>query len=320
MGMLVDGVWTDEDNRRVAADGSFVRAESAFRDHVSAEGSSGYKAEAGRYHLYVARSCPWAHRTFLYRALKGLEDAISITYAGPQEQGRGWEMTGRTGAYPDPLLGATFMYEVYQQQTGTPRYTGRVTVPVLWDKQTSRIVNNESPEIIRMLNREFNAFAKRDLHDLYPPALRTQIDEWNALIYPGLNNGVYRAGFATVQEKYDEAVHAVFATLDKMEAQLAKTRYLCGERTTEADWRAFPTLIRFDVVYHGHFKCNLRRLVDYPNLWAYTRDLYQHPGVAATVNLDDYRRNYYRNQRNVNPSRVVAIGPQLDLAAPHHRG
>jgi putative glutathione S-transferase len=316
MGMLVNGMWSDQDHRNQG--GAFVRAESAFRDRVTADGSSGYQAEAGRYHLYVAKSCPWAHRTFLYRALKGLEEAISISYLATQMQGKGWEFKNAPGYAPDPLFGASFMYEIYVK--AKPDYTGRVTVPVLWDKQTGRIVNNESPEIIRMLNSEFNAFAKRDMPDLYPEALRADIDRWNELIYRTVNNGVYRAGFATAQDRYDEAVRDVFATFEALETHLATNRYLCGQRITEADWRLFPTLVRFDVAYHGHFKCNLKRLIDYPNLWAYTRELYQWPGVAATVDLEQIKFNYYHGQRQVNPSGVVAIGPKLDFMAPHGRG
>ncbi len=315
MGQLVNGVWTDQDQRHQG--GAFVRPESAFRDRVTADGSSGFKAEAGRYHLYVAKSCPWAHRTMLFRALKGLEDSISITYLATQEQGKGWEFRDAPGYGRDPLFGASFMYEIYAK--AKPDYTGRVTVPVLWDKQTGRIINNESPEIIRMLNSEFNAFATRQVPDLYPADLRAEIDRWNEIIYRGFNNGVYRAGFAVAQDKYEEAVRDVFNTLDKMEAHLAKHRYLCGSRITEADWRAFPTLARFDVAYHGHFKCNLRRLTEYPNVWAYTRELYQWPGVAQTVDLDQIRYNYYRGQRQVNPSGVVAIGPKLDFTAAHGR-
>ncbi|MSQ20846.1 MAG: glutathione S-transferase family protein [Betaproteobacteria bacterium] len=315
MGMMVNGVWTDDDHRNKG--GAFVRAESAFRDRVTADGSSGFKAEAGRYHLYVAKSCPWAHRTMVFRALKGLDEAIPISYLGTPIQGKGWEFTNAPGYTPDPLFGAAFMHEIYAK--AVPNYTGRVTVPVLWDRQSSKIVNNESPEIIRMLNTEFDAFAKRKVHDLYPTALRSDIDRWNDLIYRTINNGVYRAGFATVQEKYDEAVRGVFATLGALESHLMTHRYLCGARTTEADWRLFPTLVRFDSAYHGHFKCNLRRLTDYENVWAYTRDLYQTPGIADTVDLEQIKFNYYHGQRQVNPSGVVAIGPKLEFNAPHGR-
>lgn len=316
MGMLVHGRWTDDDAARTQG-GAFVRPESAFRERIAADGSTPYPPAPGRYHLYCALSCPWAHRTLLLRALKGLEPVISLTLVGPQERQQGWELSGREGPYPDMVNGKHFLHEVYAQ--AVPDYTGRVTVPLLWDKQTGRIVNNESSEIVRMLNREFDALATRPLPDLYPPELRERIDAWNDLIYRTVNNGVYRAGFATEQAKYEEAVHALFTTFDRLEAHLETHRYLCGTRITEADWRLFPTLVRFDVVYHGHFKCNLRRLVDYPNLWGYTRELYQWPGVAATVDLDAYRIGYYRNQVKVNPSRVVAIGPRPHFAEPHGR-
>lgn len=316
MGMLVNGKWTDDDAARLQ-NGAFVRPQSAFRDRVSADGSTDYPAEADRYHLYCAMSCPWAHRTLVYRALKGLEGAISLSLVGPQN-GQGWELSGTGGPYPDLVNGKRYLHEVYT--LAQPDYTGRVTVPVLWDKQTRRIVNNESSEIIRMLDGAFDAFATRDMPELYPEALRPEIDQWNDLIYRTLNNGVYRAGFASEQTAYDVAVRAVFDTLGQIETRLSTQRYLCGSRITEADWRLFPTLIRFDVAYHGHFKCNLKRLVDYPNLWAYTRELYQWPGIAATVDLDAYRYGYYHGQVKVNPSRVVAIGPKLDLAAPHGRG
>ena len=317
MGQLINGQWSDDDTRRVAADGSFLRAESQFRGWVSADGATTHPAESGRYHLYAAVSCPWAHRTLLMRAMKGLEGAISLSLVGPAEQGHGWEMSGSSGPYTDHLHGAHFIYEIYQRAERS--YSGRATVPILWDKASGKIVNNESPEIIRMFNNAFNQFATRDLPDMVPETLKAEIERWNDFIYSSVNNGVYRAGFATQQDKYEDAVRGVFDTLDRLDAHLATHRYLCGKRLTEADVRLFPTLIRFDVVYHGHFKCNLRRLSDYPNLWAYTRDFYQLPGVAGTVDLDAYRFNYYRNQRHVNPSRVVAIGPRLDLTAPHGR-
>jgi putative glutathione S-transferase len=316
MGMLVNGVWTDDDGFRTQG-GAFVRPESSFRDRVTADGTSGFPAERGRYHLYVALSCPWAHRTLVYRALKGLEDAISLTLVGPQEPAHGWTLSGRDGAHADPINGKHAMHEVYT--AAQPDYTGRATVPVLWDKRTGRIVNNESSEIIRMFDTEFDAFATRAVPRLCPPELREEIDRWNDLIYRTVNNGVYRAGFATDQAKYEEAARGVFATFDLLEKHLATHRYLCGDRITEADWRLFPTLVRFDVAYHGHFKCNLRRLIDYPLLWAYTRELYQWPGVATTVDTDAYRLGYYRGQPKVNPSRVVAIGPVLDFTAPHGR-
>jgi putative glutathione S-transferase len=316
MGMLVEGVWKEiaRDTRKTG--GEFVRTESLFRDRVTADGSSGFKAEAGRYHLYVSLACPWAHRTVIYRALKGLEQTITLSEADPVSEPDGWTFANR----PDPVNGVTHLYEVYAR--ARPRYTGRVTVPVLWDSRTGTIVNNESAEIIRMLNREFDAFATRGLPDMYPRALSSEIDRWNELIYRTVNNGVYRAGFATTQEKYKEAVRQLFETFETLEQHLARHRYLCGKRLTEADWRLFTTLVRFDSVYHYHFKCNLYRLVDYPNLWAYTRELYQFPGVAATVDLKQIKQHYYVSQSQVNPSRNVAFCPVLDasdLSEPHGR-
>ena len=321
MGMLVEGVWKDiaRDTRKTA--GEFLRPESVFRDRVTADGSSGFKAEPGRYHLYVALACPWAHRTVVYRALKGLEQVITLSAADPISEPHGWTFTARPGAVADPANGARYLHEVYVKARA--QYTGRVTVPTLWDRKTGTIVNNESSEIIRMLNREFDALATRPLPDMYPEALRGEIDRWNDLIYPTVNNGVYRAGFATAQDRYEEAVKGVFATFDTLERHLAASRYLCGGQITEADWRLFTTLVRFDSVYHYHFKCNLRRLRDYPNLWAYTRELYQYPGVAATVDLRQIKEHYYGSQTRVNPSGVVALGPVLDerdFNEPHGRG
>jgi putative glutathione S-transferase len=316
MGMLVEGVWKDVPRDTRATGGAFVRPESAFRDRVTADGSSGFKAEPGRYHLYVSYACPWAHRTIIYLALKGLEQTITLSAADPISEPHGWTFTRR----PDGANGARHLYEVYVKARSD--YTGRVTVPTLWDRKQGTIVNNESSEIIRMLNVEFDAFATRELPDMYPERLRGEIDRWNELIYPAVNNGVYRAGFATAQDRYEHAVRGLFETFDKLEAHLARHRYLCGERLTEADWRLFPTLARFDSVYHYHFKCNLARLRDYPNLWAYTRELYQYPGVAATVDLQDVKKHYYGSQIRVNPSGVVALGPVLgerDFMEPHGR-
>ena len=316
MGMLVEGVWKDVQRDTRATGGEFVRTESIFRDRVTADGSSGFKAEPGRYHLYVSYACPWAHRTIIFRALKGLEQAITLSAADPVSEPNGWTYAQR----PDGANGTRYLYEVYVK--ARPGYTGRVTVPTLWDRKKGTIVNNESSEIIRMLNREFDAFATRELPDMYPEALRGEIDCWNELIYPTVNNGVYRAGFATAQDRYEQAVRALFETFDKLEAHLARHRYLCGDRLTEADWRLFPTLARFDSVYHCHFKCNLARLLDYPNLWGYARELYQYPGVAATVDLKEIKEHYYRSQARVNPSGVVALGPRLserDFMEPHGR-
>src|SRR5688572_18438844 len=317
MGMLVEGVWKDIPRDTSKTAGEFVRTESIFRDRVTADGSSGFAAEAGRYHLYVSLACPWAHRTVLFRALKGLEQVITVSMAHPISEPDGWSFAG---AARDTANGARHLYEIYVK--ARPGYTGRVTVPTLWDKKTGTIVNNESSEIIRMLNREFDALATIPLPDMYPEALRGEIDRWNELIYPTVNNGVYRAGFATAQDKYEKAVRELFATLDTLERCLASHRYLCGARLTEADWRLFTTLVRFDTVYHYHFKCNLRRLRDYPNLWAYTRELYQFPGVAATVDLTQIKEHYYGSQTRVNPSGVVALGPTLgkrDFSEPHGR-
>ncbi len=316
MGMLVEGVWKNVPRDTRATSGEFIRTESLFRDRVTADGSSGFKAEPGRYHLYVSYACPWAHRTIIFRVLKGLEHAITLSAADPVSEPDGWTYTQR----PDGANGTRYLYEVYLK--ARPDYTGRVTVPTLWDRKQGAIVNNESSEIIRMLNREFDAFATRELPDMYPEDLRGEIDRWNALIYPTVNNGVYRAGFATAQDRYEQAVRGLFETFAKLEAHLARHRYLCGGRLTEADWRLFPTLVRFDSVYHYHFKCNLARLRDYPNLWAYTRELYQYPGIAATVDLKDIKEHYYRSQTRVNPSRVVALGPVLserDFNEPHRR-
>ncbi len=318
MGMLVEGLWRDLPRDTRATGGEFVRTESAFRSRITADGSSGYKAEAGRYHLYVSLACPWAHRTMIFRTLKGLERAISIAIVDPITEANGWAFNERPGCIPDAVNGARFLYQIYAK--ARPHYTGRVTVPALWDRENATIVNNESAEIIRMLNREFDAWAEKALPDMYPEALRPEIDRWNELIYRTVNNGVYRAGFATAQDRYEQAVRELFATLDVLERHLADNRYLCRDRLTEADWRLFTTLARFDVVYHYHFKCNIRRLQDYPNLWAYARELYQYPGVAPTVDLGQIKEHYYRSHLGVNPSRVVPLGPRVDFDAPHGRG
>jgi putative glutathione S-transferase len=317
MGYLVEGIWKDlpRDTRRTG--GEFIRSDSVFRDRVTADGSSGFKAGAGRYHLYVSLACPWAHRTVIFRKLKGLEKAISLSVVDPLMDANGWSFSERRGCVPDTVNGAAHLYEIYLKVR--PDFSGRVTVPTLWDKQRGTIVNNESSEIIRMLNREFDAFAQRSFPDQYPEDLRTEIDRWNDLIYRTVNNGVYRAGFASAQDKYDQAVGDLFATLETLERHLAKSRYLCGKRITEADWRLFTTLARFDAVYHYHFKCNLRRLREYPNLWAYTRELYQVPGVAETVDLWHIKEHYYRSQKEVNPSRIVPAGPEIDFSEPPGR-
>lgn len=317
MGMMVEGVWHDDWYDTRVAGGAFVRPETAFRSRVAADNSTDFPAAAGRYHLYAALACPWAHRTLVVRALKGLEDALPLSAVDPDNVAQGWAFTGAGGTTLDRANGCRFLHEVYALARSD--YTGRVTVPVLWDTKTRTIVNNESAEIIRILNREFDAFAAHAFPDLYPTELRGEIDAVNDRVYRTVNNGVYRAGFATAQDKYEEAVTALFESLDWLETRLATRRWLCGNRFTEADVRLWTTLVRFDAVYYGHFKCNLRRLVDYPALWGYTRDVYALPGVAATVDLAQVKRHYYGSQIKVNPTRIVPKGPLLDLAAPHDR-
>jgi putative glutathione S-transferase len=316
MGILIDGVWSEEETRSQATNGRYVRAGSQFRQWVTADGSSEFPAEAGRYHLYIAISCPWAHRTWIFRILKRLENVISMSIVAPRRTNQGWVFDDNTPRYRDALLGKQALHEIYT--LAQPDYTGRVTVPVLWDTQRGAIVNNESSEIIRMFNSVFAAFTD-DTTDYYPAPLRAEIDAVNDLIYRTVNNGVYRSGFATTQEAYEEAVEGVFATFDQLEKRLATQRYLVGNQLTEADWRLFPTLVRFDCAYHGAFKCNLRRLVDYPNLWAYTRELYQTPGIAETVDVDIFKRGYYSISPERNPLGIVPKGPILDFAMPHGR-
>jgi putative glutathione S-transferase len=316
MGLLIDGVWHDRWYDTKETGGRFVRQSSQFRDRVTADSGSGFKAEPGRYHLYVSLACPWAHRTLIFRKLKGLEEIISVSVVHWHMGAEGWEFREGPGASPDPVFGASHLHRIYTAAKAD--YTGRVTVPVLWDKQQGTIVSNESAEIIRMLNGAFEAWARPGL-DFYPAELRAAIDEINATVFDKVNNGVYKAGFATSQQAYEEAFDALFDTLDDLEARLAGQRYLLGERLTEADWRLFTTLLRFDPVYVGHFKCNKRRLVDYPNLWAYTRELYQVPGVAETVNLHHIRHHYYGSHKTVNPTGIVPKGPEIDFTAPHDR-
>jgi putative glutathione S-transferase len=298
-------------------DGAFRRHESVFRDHVTADGGSGYRAEAGRYHLYVSYACPWAHRTIIYRQLKGLEDAVSMTVVDPERDERGWAITDAPGTTPDPVNHFAFLSEGYR--ASSPDFDGRVTVPVLWDRQIGRIVNNESSEIIRMFEREFDAVAKHPERHYLPDDLRAEIDELNSYVYENVNDGVYRTGFARTQHAYERSFARLFDALDELDARLATRRFLMGAAITEADWRLFTTLLRFDPVYVGHFKCNLRRIADYPQLSGYLRDLYQHPGIAATVEMDHIKRHYYRTHPWINPSRIVPVGPALDLAAPHGR-
>ncbi len=323
MGLLVDGVWQDEQHSTRTPGGRFVRPTTRFRNWVTQDGSpgptgeGGFAAARGRYHLYVALPCPWAHRTVIMRMLKGLEDVVSMSVLEPLYGPHGWRFGTSPGTSPDSMNGASDLAEIYLR--ADPRYTGRVSVPALWDKERRTIVNNESAEIIRMLNGAFGRFTNVRT-DYYPPALRDEIDRVNALVYENVNNGVYRAGFATAQEAYEEAFHAVFGALDELERRLSRQRYLVGRDITEADWRLFTTLVRFDAVYYSHFKCNLRRIIDYPNLSNYLRDLYQQGGVAATVNMDHIKRHYYGSQRHVNPTGIVPLGPQLDFSAPHDRG
>lgn len=294
--------------------GAFVRQSSAFRDWVTADGSSGLSAESGRYHLYVSLACPWASRAVIYRQLKGLEDAISMTVVNPVRDERGWRFFPED---PDPINGFEFLSEAYLLTD--PDFDGRVTVPVLWDRETNRAVNNESSEIIRMLNSEFDEFAERPEVDFYPEDLRDEIDRLNDRIYPEINNGVYRCGFATTQEAYEQAFIELFEALDWIEEILSGSRYLTGSTITEADWRLFVTLIRFDAVYVGHFKCNQRRIADYPNLSGYVRDLYQHPGIRETVDFDHIKRHYYVTHPQINPTGIVPMGPLLDLDSPPGR-
>jgi glutathionyl-hydroquinone reductase len=296
--------------------GEFNRQEDAFRGWVTCNGSSGYPAEANRYHLYVSLACPWAHRTIILRKLKGLEHAIGMTVVDPVRDERGWAFRDGPGHSTDPVNGFAFLSEAYAATD--PSFTGRVTVPVLWDTNTKRIVSNSDDDLLRMLNSEFSDFASND-HDFYPAALRPEVDELNEFVYQRVNNGVYRAGFATHQRPYEAAAQQLFEALDQLDERLSRGRYLLGDVMTEADWRLFPTLIRFDAVYHGHFKCNLRRLVDYQHLWPYLRDLYQHDGVRETVNFDHIKRHYYVTHERINPTRIVPIGPELDLNAPHGR-
>jgi len=316
MGLLVDGVWTDAWYDTASSGGAFVRKDSAFRARVTADGSSGFPAAAGRYHLYVSLACPWAHRTLIVRRLKGLEDAIGVSVVHWLMRGDGWTFETGDGATGDRLHGLAFLRDLYVR--ADPGYTGRVTVPVLWDTVRGTIVNNESSEIVRMLNAEFDAFGDPSV-DLYPEPLRAEIDRVNARVYHAVNNGVYRCGFATTQAAYEAAFDELFGALDEIEARLSRSRYLVGDRITEADWRLFTTLVRFDAVYVGHFKCNLRRIADYPNLSGYLRELYQVPGIAETCDMLHVKNHYYASHETINPTGIVPKGPELDLLAPHGR-
>jgi putative glutathione S-transferase len=316
MGLLVDGHWQDQWYDNAKTGGSFVRQDSAFRNWVTADGSpgpsgvGGFKAEPGRYLLYVSLACPWAHRTLIVRSLKGLTDMIDVSVVHWLMLDNGWTFQDGPGVVPDPLFGARFLHEIYTR--AMPNYTGRVTVPVLWDKASGGIVSNESSELIRMFNTAFDGCGAA-AGDFYPEDLRDDIDAFNARIYDTVNNGVYKAGFATTQQAYESAFVALFETLDFLEQRLGTRRFLFGDRLTEADWRLFTTLVRFDPVYVGHFKCNLRRIVDYPKLSAYLRDLYRMPGIAETVNLVHIKNHYYQSHRMINPTGIVPLGPEIGL-------
>ncbi|UWR15875.1 glutathione S-transferase family protein [Sulfitobacter sp. M368] len=324
MGLLVDGKWQDQWYDTKSTDGAFKRSSAKFRNWITPDGTAGpsgeagFKAESGRYHLYVSYACPWAHRTLIFRALKGLEDHISVSVVHPDMLGEGWtfddDFDGATG---DTLFGTPFARDIYIR--ANPTFTGRVTVPILWDKSQNTIVSNESSEIIRMFNSAFDGITG-NTDDFWPEDRRDQIEALNDRIYDTFNNGVYKAGFATTQAAYDAAIVPLFDTLDWVEGILSKKRYLTGNQITEADWRLFTTLVRFDPVYHQHFKCNRKRIVDYPNLWAYTRELYQIPGVAGTVNFDHIVRHYHYSHDTINPNRIIPINPVLDFDAPHGRG
>ena len=321
-GVFIDGTWHSEWYDTGKTGGRFVPAEPVFRNWITPDGcpgptgEGGFPAERGRYHLYVSLACPYAHRTVIFRKLKELESVISMSILEPVMGEQGWEFGTGPGTTPDTVNGKRRLGEIYL--LADPRYTGRVSVPVLWDKESRTIVNNESPEIIRMLNSAF-ASLTNDRADYYPAELRAEIDRVNARVYKDVNIGVYRAGFATAQDAYAEGFAAVFAALDWIEERLARQRYLAGARLTEADWRLFTTLVRFDAVYYSHFKCNLRRIVDYHNLSNYVRELYQMPGIAEAVNMDHIKRHYYMSMTAINPTRIVPIGPELDFIAPHDR-
>jgi len=303
MGLLVDGIWKADDGKWASKDGKFHRSESQFRNSI---GSGEFPAEAGRYHLYVCLACPWAHRTLIFRKIKELADIIPVTTVHPHMLEHGWEFKSEA----EPLYGLRYLHRLYTK--ADPHYSGRVSVPMLWDKQRETIVCNESSEIIRMFNTAFNGLTGNS-DDYYPEALRGEIDAINAFVYDQVNNGVYKCGFATSQEAYEEAFDVLFSALDELEARLSRQRYLAGDYLTEADWRLFPTLIRFDAVYYSHFKCNRNRIADMPNLWGYLRDLYQQPGIAETVNMEHIKQHYYYSHESINPTRIVPKGPEINF-------
>ena len=323
MGKLVDGKWHDVWYDTTSSKGRFVRDKARFRNWITPDGKpgpsgeAGFPAESGRYHLYVSYACPWAHRTLIFRKLKGLERCISLSVVHPLMRGEGWTFTEAPGVIGDCVLGKEFLHQVYT--TAAPDYSGRVTVPVLWDKQRNTMVSNESSEIIRMFNSAFDGVGAK-AGDYYPEALREEIDQVNERVYRTVNNGVYRCGFATTQDAYEEALSELFETLAWLEERLSQRRYLVGDQITEADWRLFTTLLRFDPVYVGHFKTNLRRLIDYPNLFGYTRELYQVEGVEETVNMEHIKQHYYASHTTINPTGIVPAGPLIDFTAPHGRG
>ena len=323
MGLLVDGKWVDQWYDTKSTGGKFVRSQAQFRNWITADGSAGpsgkagFKAESGRYHLYVSLACPWAHRTLIFRALKDLTDHIDVSVVHPDMLTEGWTFEHDGPAQGDALYGSEFAHNLYTR--ADPNYSGRVTVPILWDKHQETIVSNESSEIIRMFNSAFDDLTGNQL-DFWPQEMRTEIEEVNQRIYDTVNNGVYKSGFATSQEAYDAAVHPLFDSLDWLEDRLAANRYLMGDRLTEADWRLFTTLIRFDPVYHLHFKCNKKRIIDYPNLWAYTRELYQIEGVAETVHMGHIVRHYHYSHESINPHRILPVNPDLNYLEPHGRG
>ncbi len=316
MGLLVDGKWQDKWYDTSKNGGKFERQASKFRDNVSNDEDAKYPVESGRYHLYVSLACPWAHRALIFRKLKGLEEHIDVSVVHPEMLDNGWEFKEYPGSTGDKLYGFDYAHQIYTK--AKPEITTRVTVPILWDKQTETIVNNESAEIIRIFNSGFNALTSND-DDYYPEALRQKIDDINEMVYHDINNGVYKAGFATTQKAYEEAVNALFHALDIVDERLSKQRYLVGSNITEADWRLFTTLIRFDAVYHGHFKCNKKQIADYPNIYGYMKELYQVPGVAETVNFDHIKRHYYFSHTMINPTQIIPVGPEQDLMSAHGR-
>ncbi|MDB5399938.1 MAG: glutathionyl-hydroquinone reductase [Acetobacteraceae bacterium] len=322
MGLLINGVWQEQEPA-TTKDGHFERRDSAFRNWITPDGrpgptgQDGFRAMAGRYHLYVSLACPWAHRTLIMRALKGLQDIIPISVTHWLMAEHGWTFAAGEGVVPDPLYNSRYVYELYAR--ADEEYSGRATVPILWDQHTQTVVNNESSDIIRMFGSAFDQVGAK-AGDYYPQPSRAEIDEINQRVYDTLNNGVYKAGFATTQAAYEAAVEPLFGTLDWLEDRLSQSRFLCGETLTEADIRLFTTLVRFDSVYHAHFKCNIRRIVDYRHLWAYTRDIFQLHGVAETVDFGHIKRHYYMSHRRINPTGIVPVGPALDFDAPADRG